>query len=88
MGESDRARPPIVHAALADKRCRPEAVLEHTGEGDEVMVGMHNAEPATVLDAMEADADRLSGVRAHQMTLLEETSRLSAIGFSLLIAQS
>jgi hypothetical protein len=88
MGGSDRARQPIVHAALADKRCRPEAVLEHTGEGDEVMVGMHNTEPATVPDAMESSAERLSGVRAHQMTLLEETRRLSAIGFSLLMAES
>jgi acyl-CoA hydrolase len=67
MGERDKARPPKIHASLAEKRRRPEAVLEHIGEGDDVIVGMHNSEPATVLNAMEANADRSFGVRAHQM---------------------
>jgi acyl-CoA hydrolase len=42
-------------------------VLEHIDEGDDLVVGMFNSEPLTVLDALEADAERLSGVRIHQM---------------------
>src|SRR5918997_1622371 len=62
-----KTHPPTVGAALAEKRRRPEAVLEHIGEGDDVIVGMFNSEPLTVLDALEADAERLSGVRIHQL---------------------
>src|SRR5918997_1114279 len=62
-----KAHPPTIRAALAEKHCQPEAVLEHIGEGDDVIVGMFNSEPLTVLDALEADAERLSGVRIHQL---------------------
>src|ERR671916_163269 len=62
-----KAHPPTICAALAEKQCQPEAVLEHIGEGDDVIVGMFNSEPLTVLDALEAGAGRLSGVRIHQM---------------------
>ena len=41
--------------------------MGHIDEGDDLVVGMFNSEPLTVLDALEADADRLSGVRIHQM---------------------
>src|ERR671914_186266 len=69
MAISNQAKthPPTIRAALTEKRCRPEAVLEHIGEGDDVIVGMFNSEPLTVLDALEADAERLSGVRIHQL---------------------
>src|SRR5919202_630704 len=67
IGEGAETRPPTIRAALSEKRRRPEAVLEHVGEGDDVIVGMFNSEPLTVLDAMEADAGRLSGVRIHQL---------------------
>ena len=60
-------RPPTISAALAEKKCRPEAVFEHVGDGDDLIAGMANSEPLTVLDALEAGADRLSGVRVHQM---------------------
>jgi acyl-CoA hydrolase len=60
-------RPLAIRAALAEKQCQPEAVMEHIAEGDELVVGMFNSEPLTVLDALEADAERLSGVRIHQM---------------------
>jgi acyl-CoA hydrolase len=60
-------RPPAIRAALTEKRCQPEAVLEHIDEGDDLVVGMFNSEPLSVLDALEADAERLSGVRIHQM---------------------
>src|SRR5215207_1474027 len=60
-------RPPAIRAALTEKRCQPEAVMKHIGEGGDLVVGMFNSEPLTVLDALEADAERLSGVRIHQM---------------------
>jgi acyl-CoA hydrolase len=60
-------RPLAIRAALTEKRCHPEAVLEHIDEGNDLVVGMFNSEPLTVLDALEADAERLSGVRIHQM---------------------
>jgi acyl-CoA hydrolase len=59
--------PPAIRAALTEKRCQPKAVMEHIAEGDDLVVGMFNSEPLTVLDALEADAERLSGVRIHQM---------------------
>jgi acyl-CoA hydrolase len=62
-----RAHPPTIHAALAEKHCQPDAVLEHIDEGADIIVGMFNSEPLTVLDALEANAERLSGVRIHQM---------------------
>jgi hypothetical protein len=69
MGPGDKTmpRPTTIHAALEKKRRQPEAVLQHVGEGEDIIVGMRNCEPATVLDAMEAHAVRLFGVRAHQM---------------------
>ena len=42
-------------------------MLEHIDEGDDLIVGMFNSEPLTVLDAIEASAERLSGVRIHQL---------------------
>lgn len=62
-----KTHPPTIRAALSEKRCQPEAVLEHIDDGDDVIVGMFNAEPLTVLDALEANAERLSDVRIHQM---------------------
>jgi acyl-CoA hydrolase len=67
IGNQAKTHPPTIRAALAEKQCQPEAVLEHIGEGDDVIVGMFNSEPLTVLDTLEADAGRLSGVRIHQM---------------------
>jgi hypothetical protein len=62
-----KAHPPTIRASLTEKRCPPEAVLEHIDEGDEIIVGMFNSEPLTLLDALEANAERLSGVRLHKM---------------------
>ena len=50
-----RAHPPTIHAALAEKHCQPDAVLEHIDEGADIIVGMFNSEPLTVLDALEAN---------------------------------
>ena len=62
-----KTHPPTIHAALTAKRCQPEAVLEHIDEGDDVIVGMLNSEPLSILDALEANAETLSNVRIHQM---------------------
>src|ERR687898_2910307 len=60
-------KPPTIGAALANKRRSLEAVVEHITEGDDLITGMANSEPATVLDAIEAHAERFSRVRIHQM---------------------
>ena len=62
-----KSHPPTIRAALTEKRCKPEAVLKHIGEGDDVIVGMFNSEPLSILDALETNAERLSNVRIHQM---------------------
>src|ERR671916_1086611 len=65
-------KPPTIGAALTKKRRSPEAVVEHITEGADLITGMGNSEPATVLDAIEAHAERLSGVRIHQMLPFRE----------------
>ena len=49
-------KPPTIETALAKKRQSPEAVVERISEGDDLIAGMGNSEPATVLDAIEAQA--------------------------------
>jgi hypothetical protein len=63
--DSTATKPPSIGAALANKRRPPEAVVEHVGEGADLIAGMGNCEPVTLLDAIEAHAKRLSGVRVH-----------------------
>lgn len=46
---------------------RPADVLDLVPAGADLIVPVHNGEPHTVMDALEAGADRLSGVRVHQM---------------------
>src|SRR5919206_477607 len=65
-------KPPTIGAALTNKRRSPEAVVKHITEGDDLITGMANSEPATVLDAIETHAERLSGVRIHQMLPFRE----------------
>ena len=50
----------------------PEAVLDHISPGADLIVPLANGEPAKVLDAIEAAADRLDGVRIHQMHALRD----------------
>ena len=54
----------------------PEAVLDHLQPGTNVVVPLANGEPVTVLDAMDAHADRLQGVRVHQMHALHDRPHL------------
>lgn len=65
-------KPPTIEAALAKKRRSSEAVLDHIDEGADLIVGLGNGEPVTVLDAIEARAERLNDVRIHQMLPLRE----------------
>jgi acyl-CoA hydrolase len=46
---------------------RPEDVLDHIGPGADIILPLANGEPVSLLDAVEAHADRLEGVRVHQM---------------------
>lgn len=48
----------------------PEAVLDHLEPGTDVIVPLANGEPVGLLDVVEAAADRLEGVRVHQMHAL------------------
>ncbi len=61
-----------IDATLEERRCPPEAVLDHIEPGAELVMGVANAEPVTVVDAIEAGADRLEGVRVHRMLPLRD----------------
>jgi acyl-CoA hydrolase len=55
------------------KRCQsPEGVLDHIAPGTEVIVPLANGEPHTIVDAIDAGADRLDGVTVHQMHTLRD----------------
>ncbi|HET6950360.1 MAG TPA: acetyl-CoA hydrolase/transferase C-terminal domain-containing protein [Acidimicrobiales bacterium] len=49
-----------------------EAVLDHLCDGADVIVPLANGEPVSVIDAMEAGAERFRGVRIHQMHALHD----------------
>lgn len=53
-----------------------EAVLELVGAGTDLVVPLANGEPVGLLDQVEAAADRLSGVRVHQMHALHDRAYL------------
>jgi len=58
-------------ATIADeidnKRVPARAVLAHIEPGADLIVGVANGEPKTVIDIIEAHADELADVRIHQM---------------------
>ncbi len=51
---------------------RPEDVLDHIGPRADIILPLANGEPVSLLDAVEAHADRLDGVRVHQMHALHD----------------
>ncbi|QXC60890.1 propionyl-CoA--succinate CoA transferase [Aquihabitans sp. G128] len=53
-------------------------VLDHVGEGADIVVPLANGEPTAVLDAIEAGVEQLSGVRIHQMHALHDRPYLHA----------
>jgi len=50
----------------------PDSIVEHLRSDADVVVPLANGEPVTLLDAIEANADRWSGVRVHQMHALHD----------------
>jgi hypothetical protein len=48
-------------------RCSTRTSTRTHRRGADIIVGMFNSESLTVLDALEANAERLSGLRIHQM---------------------
>ena len=56
-----------------------EDVLDHIGPGTQLIVPLANGEPTAVLDAIEAAADTLSGVRVHQMHAIHEGRYMSGV---------
>ena len=50
----------------------PENVLDLIEDGADLIVPLANGEPVSVLDAIEANADRFRGVRVHQMHALHD----------------
>jgi acyl-CoA hydrolase len=63
---------PSIDATLAERRCGPEAVLDHIEPGADIVIGVGNAEPVTVLDAIEQGAEELEDVRIHRMLPLRD----------------
>jgi acyl-CoA hydrolase len=49
-----------------------EAVLAHIGPHADLILPLANGEPVTVMDAIEDSAERLEGVRVHQMHALHD----------------
>ena len=56
----------------ATSACQPDEVLAHIPDHANVVVPIANGEPVGVLDAIEAAARRLNGVRVHQMHALRD----------------
>jgi len=54
------------------KRMDPEGVLDFIKEGDDLILPLANGEPVALLDALEQNAERLQGVRIHQMHAMKE----------------
>jgi acyl-CoA hydrolase len=50
----------------------PDALLDHVGAGADLIVPIAHGEPVALLDALERNADRLDGVRVHQMHALRD----------------
>ncbi|HBX10382.1 MAG TPA: propionyl-CoA--succinate CoA transferase, partial [Candidatus Microthrix parvicella] len=56
-----------------------EAVLDLLIPGADVIVPLANGEPTSILDAIEAAADQLEGVRIHQMHALRDRPYLHGV---------
>lgn len=52
---------------LEHKRCSADEMLRHVPPEADLICGLGNGEPKTVLDALEANGERLRDVRVHQM---------------------
>jgi acyl-CoA hydrolase len=50
----------------------PDAVIEQLASTQDVIVPLANGEPVSLIDAIEANADRFDGLRIHQMHALHD----------------
>src|SRR5215467_3553037 len=66
------SKSPAVEALLAEKRTSAEALVDHIEDGVDLIIGPFNAEPVSIIDAIEARADRFDDVRIQQMGPLRE----------------
>jgi acyl-CoA hydrolase len=62
----------MIAQAIEERKRPAEEVLSHIAVGGDAIVGLGNGEPKTVIDAIEAGADRLDEVRLHQMLPLRD----------------
>src|SRR5262249_22136770 len=67
-----------------ERAVSPEAVLDHIGPGADIILPLVNGEPVALLDAIEAAADSLEGVRVHQMHALRDRAYLRGVFGDLL----
>jgi acyl-CoA hydrolase len=58
---------PGIERMLSERHAPAEAVLDHIEPGGELIAGVANAEPVTVVDAIEAASEGLEGIRIHRM---------------------
>ena len=63
---------PGIEKVLQERRVGAASVMDHIEPGMELIVGVANAEPVTVIDALEAAAERLEDVRVHRMMPLRD----------------
>jgi acyl-CoA hydrolase len=61
------SRPTPIARELEDKRVPASVVLDHLPPDADVIVGLGNGAPQTVLDAIEAGGGRFEAIRLHQM---------------------
>jgi acyl-CoA hydrolase len=64
--------PQAIASEIAARMCQPATVLDWIEPNMDVIVGAANGEPVAVLDEIEAAAERLQGVRLHQMIPLRQ----------------
>ncbi len=55
-----------------------DAVVEHIGANADIILPIANGEPVTLMDAVEANAERWFGVRVHQMHAVHDRPYLHA----------
>lgn len=58
---------------------RPEDVLDHIDDDADLIVPLANGEPVSVIDAIDANAERFRGLRIHQMHALHDHPYLHGV---------
>ncbi|MGI9557963.1 MAG: acetyl-CoA hydrolase/transferase family protein [Solirubrobacterales bacterium] len=71
------SRSPDVARALREKLTSADGVLDYLEPGSDVIVGLGNAAPESILDAIEGNAAGLEDLRLHQMLPLRDRDYIS-----------